>query len=248
MDQINFLPQSYIRSATRKSRRVRQVVLVGIFVVTLGGWFGAQRTQTAWLSKEVVAVERQATAALEQRDERVRLDGQRSRLMQQLKLVDELSQPIQHTQVISAVNRLIPPSMALTDLRLDVRRPRPASAKSGDAGSHRSQNPETAAISQITLDMEAITGDPLAMPTLITQLREDPLFEDVQLRYSRAAVVGRVPARKFRLGLTLDLDRTFRFVPSARDTMAGGVDAQTHSEITKLSDATSLQEVAHVDH
>ncbi len=251
MQQINFLPQSYIKKATRHRRRVRQGVLVGVFVVTLGGWFTAQRTKTAWLEREVIASERQVSAVLEQRDERVRLEAQRDRLQQQMQLVDELSQPIRHTQVLAAANRLIPPSMALTDLRLDVHRPTPALLKAADGNTHRRQKDATdAARSEIELDLEAITGDPLAMPTLITQLREDPLFEEVQLRYSRAAVVGRVPARKFRLGLTLDLDRSFRFVPSAGSGVAeaGPVYERNQLDTIKPVGMEPRQEVAHVEY
>ncbi len=181
---INFLPPSYVRRQARRRRRVRQFVLAGAMVASLGVWWLGQKGQTVALERYATALEVEASAAVEQRSELVRLREEHKLLINQVKVHRELAQPVRHTQMIGVLGAGLPDSVTVTEL--DMVTP-----------------------DEVRIEIEALAPDDLAVATAVAAISDHPLFDGVRMESSRQVERYGVIARKFRLSTTVPLDRVF---------------------------------------
>jgi Tfp pilus assembly protein PilN len=213
MNSVNFLPQTYVRQRARRGRRYRQAMLIALAVLCLLGWWAGQRSQTQSLRRHAVSLEAQAYTTEAQVAELQRLRQEQRSLIRQVDLQRELAQPVNHTQVLATLGAVLPQSVTLVDMKMRTRRPDPAPRAAPDE-SRRSTTPRnTPAAPQpdrIEIEMTGVAPDDRTVASVIGLLDAHPLFRAVMLRSSRAATVGGVDARQFRLTMVVDLARQYR--------------------------------------
>ncbi len=224
MNNINFLPESYTRGRARRSRVVRQVMLVAMVAGGLAAWgvllegqLGAKRDASRMLDDQVVAARNMMT-------EMNRLREDRKDLTHQIRIQRELSQPISHTGVIASIASLIPPQIALTELTMTTKRTRPESIVPEGATRSRKRAQTDAAVmrdDKIEIALQALSPDAASVANLVEAFSRHPMVTDVQMRHTRAVEVRGVAGREFRLEMQIDLNRQFMDPDQSREEVAG---------------------------
>lgn len=212
MNDINFLPASYLRRQSIRRRRVRQLALSAAMVGVLIGWWLTQQGQVVALERYATALEAEAAAAVEHRSELVRLREEHKVLMNQVKVRRELAQPLNHTQVIAMIGELMPETVMVTELDMTTHRPPPRTledaTKTGRKAKRKSSEPEPI-VDEIRLQIDALAPDDLAVAEVVAAISEHPLFESVRMESSREVERYGVIGRKFRLSAVVPLNRVF---------------------------------------
>jgi hypothetical protein len=187
---VDFLPPSFRKRQLRRRRQVRQrieLVVVGCIIAVI--WAG-QRGRVMVLQAEASAVAERVELAQAQQ---AQLQDQADRVEQLVareRLQRELDHPLHHTQIVAAIGRAVPESVALREMRI--------------TRENRQQ--------QRTLDLElhGLAPNDLAVARLVQQLSAEPLFNGVELDTSRGETTqDGLMARSFRMRLTVSLDRDF---------------------------------------
>ncbi len=214
MNHVNFLPETFIRKRTQRVRVMRQALLVAVVAGGLLAWGVALRGQVASKSYHAKSLEEQVVSARNMKTAMNRLRDEQKQLNHQVKVQRQLSQPVNHTQIIATISQLIPAQIAVTELMMTTTRPAPQQAVPQDSiKSRKRQQRETViqrtAENVIAIELQALAPDGESVANLVQTFSEHPLFTDVQIRHTRSVVVRRVVAREFRLELKVDLDRRF---------------------------------------
>lgn len=229
MNQVNFLPASYVQRQAQRRRSCRQAVLVAAATLCLIGWWVGQRGQTAMLRQQAEAIEARASAARAQMTELAALEMEHRRLVRQVNLQRELAQPVNHTQVLATMAELLPRSVTLLELSMHTRRPAPEPRRTPEEAKKRAEGKKKAERKsepdRIEMELVAVAPDNMTVAQVIGELDAHPLFDDVMLRHSREIETQGVRGRHFRLLMTVDLSRQYRPKPSPADGGRGLVRA-----------------------
>jgi Tfp pilus assembly protein PilN len=214
MNQVDFLPQSFIRRRAQRVRVMRQVLLVAVVAGGLLVWGLALRGQVASHTQHANSLEEQVVAARNMKTEMNRLREEQKQLHHQVKVQRQLSQPVTHTQIIATLSELIPSQIAVTELLMTTARRTPQQAVPENAVKSRKRQRHEAAVqqteeNQIAIELQALSPDGESVANLVETFSKHPLFTDVQIRHTRSIRVRQVVAREFRLELKVDLDRRF---------------------------------------
>ena len=225
MNEINFLPAKYARMRAKRRRGVRQTALVGILTLALAGWWLEQQRQTSIERNKVDTAEAEVAAARTQMQELMKLREEHKHLIHELNIQRELAQPVNHTQVIATLGSLLPSSVTLTQLTMDTKRPPPKAVKKDDSKSTNSSETKKVAKrdDRIKIDLEAVAPNDLTVANLVGTLSSHPLFTNVMMRYSRADEFQGVSGRRFRLEMTVGLDRQYEPTSQRQTQTPGGV-------------------------
>lgn len=214
MNQVNFLPDSYLRRRARRNRVARQVLLVAIVAGGLSVWGGLIRGANVMKADTARTLDGQVAAARKMQTEMNRLKTRRAALTHQVKVQRELAQSISHTDVIASLAEMVPPQIALTELQMLTRRPKPTPVvPSGSRRSSRRHSSTTAAatdpIERLEIEFSALAPDPASVANLVEAFSRHPMITQVQMRHTRAIEVRGVLAREFKLMIQVDLNRQF---------------------------------------
>lgn len=208
MNDINFLPATYMRQQALRKRGTLRLTLLAAALVCLGVWWVVQHEQTAATRRRVEAVEARAEEAKQKLTELQRLRKEHASLVKQVALREELGQPVNHTQVLGVLGRVLPSSVALVEIKMQTVRSEPtpqadpAKAKDGAAKPGKKAK---AGKDEIRIELVGLAPDDRTVASLLGALNEYPLFRDAMLRHSRATEVGGRALRNFRLTLRVDL-------------------------------------------
>lgn len=216
MNDVNFLPSSYVRQRARHMSRARQRALIGIAALCLVGWWFTQRSHTASLREEAERLEEQARVAQEQQTELVKLRREYSRLAHQVKVQQELAQPVNHTQVLAVLGEVLPSSIAMRELDMKMQRPQPVAADKADAtgkkgGKSKGKAKGKAEKDLIALELVCVAPDDLTVANAIGAVSGHPLFSGVMLRHIKPVEFDQQgKMREFRMVMNVDLARQFK--------------------------------------
>lgn len=213
MNEINFLPESFIRARKRRVRMVREAMLVCVVVVLMASWFVAARGRLARLDSFARFREAEAAAAQEQMSEMVKLRLRHETLTHQVKIQRTLAQPLDHSVIIASVGALMNDTLVLMQLELTGVRPSPSRDQDAvTAAATRGrpvQRPDTLALVLVGLapDDEQITD-------FVARMQDHKLFDETKMIYSRAANLREMPVREFRIEARILLDRDYKALPT----------------------------------
>lgn len=232
MNQVDFLPESFARGRAQRLRVMRQGLLVAAVAGGLLVWGVALRAQVAGQARDAASLEDQVIAARQMKTEMNRLRDEQKQLAHQVKIQQQLSQPVSHSRIVATLSAVIPAQVAVTELTMTTARPAPAQAvPRGATRSRKRQQTDAAAarqqLNEVAIELQALAPDGALVANLVEDLSDHPLFTDVQIRHTRAVEVRGLMAREFRLQLQVDLDRRYLDPDDADDAQQ--------------------QEVAHVD-
>lgn len=220
MNDINFLPKSYIRKRKRQRRLFRQSGLIVVALVCLGFWFvglKAESYRLANLAKQTEAAVASASSNLVQIKD---YQKQKAALKAEHEINRQLAQPVSYSQILQVLGALMPDEVALTRLMLNSQRPEPAKAKEAEHKKSRNARQRAKSADEpdfIEVEIDGLAPDDISVASLISELDAHPLFSSVKIRSSRSVETRGVVARQFYLSATVDLDRNFEWTPASQE-------------------------------
>jgi Tfp pilus assembly protein PilN len=217
VNQINFLPKSFMVQQARKKRVVREIGLVAVVVMAMGVWLLVSGAKVRDLRDTARDLKSQAESLSRQVGELDRMRADRERLIHQVRIQRELGQPVSHSAVITALSHELPDAVTMTRLSMRTRRPAPskAAAQKPDDRKRRDAPAPPKESDLIRIEIDGCAPDDVSVANFVGRLSEYPLFTNVKMIQSRATTVGdRVEAREFRIELEVPLDRDYQTEPS----------------------------------
>ncbi|MEM7626844.1 MAG: PilN domain-containing protein [Planctomycetota bacterium] len=218
MNQINFLPESYLRTQKRRGRLLRQIALVSsiagcLVLATIGLKANSMnQSRTADRLEQTVKAEQGALGVLSNMEE------QHASLLKRAQLKRTLIPPVSYHQTIGALSQAMPEVIAVTELTMTSVRPKPEPIETDAQREARlkrqaspSKEPTPYEPNVIGIELQGLAPDDLAVASFVAALDESPLFSRVTMRSSRAAVSHGLHVRQFDLTATIDLDRDFEW-------------------------------------
>lgn len=128
---------------------------------------------------------------------------------------NRLAWPIRVSDTIAIVEPMVPESATLTALTLTPRVER----NRGKVGKDGKREPDSET-TYLSVEMEGVAIDDLAVARLVSGLDEHPIFASVTLDYARSREIDNVAAREFRINCEIDLSKRYSFVEADNGEMA----------------------------
>ncbi|MFP4106720.1 MAG: PilN domain-containing protein [Phycisphaerae bacterium] len=203
MNKVDFLPE-HIKEARRQRMRmmVNANVLIVLAAVLAGiGFLREDSVKEAQAGLEHVEQRRgQVTQQLELRKE---LERQQGDLRVKKRIDDELGSRASALVIMGELDRLLPKSMALKDLRIeatDVRVPvkKAGLQTNGPVVAGGSAQASTRVVKRVRLVITGLAPNDVDVANFIGQLSACPLFEDVNMGYSKTIEFRQRQAREFQ--------------------------------------------------
>ncbi len=201
MQNVDFLPETIKEQRARRRRLVRQGYLVVLCVIALAvlGYIRHRRiskahAQLALLDKRVKNVRQQLVM-------RKDLERQQAEVLIKKRIDDLLGSRVNTLDLLAELERVMPATVTLTSLKIqamDVRVPvRPVKMDGGQtvAGTHR-QRERT--IKRVRLMLTGLAPTDVAVANFIGQLSASPVFEDVNMGYTKNVIFQKHVAREFQ--------------------------------------------------
>lgn len=218
MNEINFLPASYLYQRGQRRRSLIHLAMIGTALIAGVAFWTVQRGQTASMRREVESLEAQAQTVQQQRTASAKLLTEYKALLHQTRVQRELAQPVTQTQVLSVLGDVLPSTVTLTQVEVAATRPKPASMEDAAAkpkpGSKKSAGAKAEAAASgpeyLTIRVQGVAPDDLTVANLVGTLSEHPLFGEVRLRHSRAVSLMDATVRNFEMTMRVDLQRDIR--------------------------------------
>ena len=204
MNEINFLPPSFLKRGARRRRVFRQLVILAFAAACADAWYTRSSTDLSAARAYAANLEAQVAASRDRAAEITRLEARRQALTARMQTHHELVQPVNSVQVTAAVGRLLPPALALKELNILGRRPAPASSGASTPSP----------VEPLKVEMVGLAPADVEVADFVGKLSDYPLFVNVKMLYSRAVQAGDLQAREFRVELEVPLDREYRPLPA----------------------------------
>ena len=229
MSQINFLPESFLRERRRQHRVMRESMLIAVVALLIIVWYAGTQTRVVALEYLVEAKHQEIESIASQQTEMARLDMERGVLMRQLQLERELSQPINHTAMVATLARIMPKSMALTDMSVQMPEPVPSPRltkaereKAAERSAVKRKDGPPPPTPVMRVSVVGLAAKDMEIADFIGQLTDHSLFSNVKMVFSRSVELKdkKVMAREFRVEMQIRLDRLYE---APADSNQGGV-------------------------
>ncbi len=244
MNDVNFLPDSYVRQCHARNRRLRHFGMIAAVTVLMGGWLLIDAARLAGLEQYALVVESQASAIEAQARQAAALETQRAELAREVTVQRQLAAPVTFAQITATVGSLLPDAATITDFSLNGRRPLPdviAKVSNRSGASQGSRMPPAPAgtrreVDQVAVSIHGLAPNDVEVANFVGLLSKHALFSDVKLLYSKPLQVGDLIGREFRIDMNVPLERRFE----SSDKQPAKSLAATHGQASALTS----QEVA----
>ncbi len=204
MSRINLLPDHFI-ARQRRARMVVRIVIAATFMVIAGtAWGAIARSQLGELSEQF-AQSRTKLAEEQQRShaiERQAVEGRSLRAM--LAHRSQLEPPVASAGVLTLLTHLLPDSVALTRLTLDVPAPDMVYRAQGPAGT--APVAATPAPQSTRVLLEGMALSDVELTQVVSALAGQRAFANVKLVRSRQVPLG--GAARFGFEISLEIPPT----------------------------------------
>lgn len=208
MNQINFIPNSYFRARALRRSLIRHAVVVVIGVLLMGGWYTTARKEVLSLDWELTALAQQALVVEEEAQRQAVDRVQRLASSKQARARDRLKTAVPTTSIMALIAELMPPSMGLKSLTLlgEPVNPAPIQKKKPRPAKKASQ---AQTVKPLRLLLEGFAPNDLTIATFIGRLDKRPLFDNVELAFSRPVRREALLAREFQITAEIPLNRSY---------------------------------------
>lgn len=210
MNEINFLPPSFMQQRRRRLRLWREFILFAVVLGAIAVWYGAAHRREFALQRYIATLQSQMDVKHEQGLEIMRMQAEFERLTDRMQLQRKLAEPVPLTAVLATLTRTLPSTVALTELSVEGPDPLAVDIDPQNARRLGSSTP------RLRLSFEALAPDDAVVADAVSRLSEHPLFSNVKLIYGRRAESREVVGRAFRLEFDVLLDR--EYLPAVRDS------------------------------
>ena len=201
MQDIDFLPERIKQQRARRRRLIRQGHLLVVCLVALAvlGYIRQTRTcraqaQLTLLGRRVANIRRQ----LAMKDD---LERQQAELLIKKRIDDQLGSRVNTLDLLAELEGVLPDSVALTRLNIEVAEIRlpiePVRIDSARAATG-TRRPKEKRIKRVRLSLTGLSPTDVAVANFIGQLSASPLFEDVNMGYTKNVIFQKHVAREFQ--------------------------------------------------
>ncbi|HAI13901.1 MAG TPA: hypothetical protein DCM28_19515 [Phycisphaerales bacterium] len=235
MNEINFLPQSFLESQNRSQRLFREIaILCGMVLIGIA-LFAGQSGQVMSIRNQVEQKKDELVAAELRSKEVAKLKNQERELKLTLAVHDGLTMPLDLSSIMATIAQVMPQRMSLTEIvcssdepKLDLSefKPQKKTKKSSSKTKKKVKAPERV----MQIQLMGLSPSDVDVANLVGALSAQPIFQNVKMRYSKTTRIGKATAREFRLEMEVSLDCIYQVPLKVTD-----------------SDADDNKEVAHVD-
>lgn len=209
MNEINFLPQSFLEAQNRRLRLFREIaILVGLVLIGLA-LFAGHSGQVMSVRNQTASKNDELDAAKLRSKEVVRLQSQQSKLKLQLAVHQGLSMPLNLSSILAVISDVLPLKLALTEISMSAENPKldlPTYRKSKK--SKKSRNKKTAVVRHKVMKIQLVGLSPsdVDVANLVGALAASPIFQNVKMRYAKGTKLNNATAREFRLEMEILMD------------------------------------------
>ena len=217
MIDIDFLPQTYHEERAHRAQVFKRWVMILLMAVALVGWGVARQHDSAKLSWRADALETQARVTLVKQSEMDKLRKEKSSLAYQMKIQQQLDQPVAVTQAIAVIGQLLPPSAGLTQVQIQTHRPPPIPLADPDDDKKKKRKSKRKTASEppaedfLEIDIYGLAPDDIVVAQIMNVMSDHPIFEKVIMHYSRTDERDGLISSRFHIGAKVPLDR--KYVP-----------------------------------
>jgi Tfp pilus assembly protein PilN len=203
MDKVDFLPDRIKCQRSRRSRLLRQGYLLGACLAALGVLAYVRDGRISQTKAELALLDERVSEMRNQLVLRTSLEQQMADLMVKRRIVEHLGSRTGPLDVMAGLDQLLPESVVLTglnmetmDVRVPVRRPGDVNAglRATAAGAAASSE---SAVKRVRLTITGLAPTDADLGNFILQLSACPLFEDVNMGYTKNVDFRGRPARQF---------------------------------------------------
>lgn len=200
MDTPDFLPERIRETRDRRRRWIRHIYLLLMVAGCLVAWGVVGQRDVDRAKEELTMLQGRTDGLTEQLDLKARLQAQLQDLLVKQRISSELGSRVNVLDLANELEQLLPTSMFLVSLSLDtieIQPPRVA-ARPRSAGAGASRLIAAPAEKRVQITLTGLAPDDVTVANFIGQLSADPLFEDVNMGYTRSAVYQGRTASQFQ--------------------------------------------------
>jgi Tfp pilus assembly protein PilN len=206
MHNIDFLPRRIKEQRRKRRRRVRQGAIVCACVAVLVAIGFVRQESINQVHAEWQQLERQVRQVHSQLSLREELEKEWNQLVRKQQISEQFDTRLTARDVLAELGHRLPESMALTDLELEADSvlldpSKPARVLNTSSGRPRTVAPPATRKQRITRIRLVITGlapSDVDIANFVGQLASSPLFEDVNMGYTREIRFQGKTARQFK--------------------------------------------------
>ena len=200
METIDFLPERIKAQRQRRRRWVRLAYLLVSCAVILAAYGIAQQVRFLRAKERLNSLSDRAANVQQQVAMLGTLQQQYADLMIKKRIDEQLGSRADALDVLAELGRLMPESVAVGSLELKTVELRTTVRPALARGASAAGRPEDFVEKRVRLEMTGLAPSDVEVANFIAQLSASPLFEDVNMGYSKNTEIQDRSAREFRIG------------------------------------------------
>lgn len=199
--EIDFLPERLKTQRLRRRRILRQAGLLSLAAAGVVVWACFSDGRVATAQARLDMLRDRCGNAQKLLAQRADLQRQQAELLIKERISQRLGSRADALEVMSELERLLPPQVSLINLSLDaVQVSVPVVAPVVRGGPVRAEGlPRESTVRRLRLVITGIAPSDVDVANFIAQLPTSPLFEDVNMGYVRSLVLQNCRAREFQV-------------------------------------------------
>ena len=197
---IDFLPERIKQHRARRARLVRQGYLLALCIAGLVGMGYLREGRINFAQAELTSLSNRAETIQQQLAIRSALEAQQADLMIVKRIDETLGSRASSVEILSELSRILPACMALTSVNMETMdlRTNKALTLNPAAQANAAANAKGPAVKRIRLFITGVSPTDVDVANFIGQLSASPLFEDVNMGYTRNTLFRNRQAREFQ--------------------------------------------------
>jgi Tfp pilus assembly protein PilN len=198
---IDFLPERLKVRRALRSRIFRQVNLLLLAAGTFAAWIYFSDRRVSQANAELAILKDRSANAQRLVSQRGELQGQLGELLIKDRISGRLGTRAGPLDVLAELERLMPPGVSLTSFTLDGVKWTPGGDAARDRGGAAppGASAKEPAVNRLQVILTGIAPHDVDVATFIGQITASPLFEDVNMSYTRGQVIQGRRAREFQV-------------------------------------------------
>lgn len=187
---MNLLPEQYIERSKNRARSSRVAIIIIVALCTVVVVATHSRIQLNSTANKLIASQARANTAIELEVDATSLKEQKAYLDAFMIRYENAQVTFKMGELVSTITNMIPESMTLEDLSLDMIQVKDKSGISGQ-------------IAGFALSDEVIAN-------VVSTLQSQQPFSSVRMDFSRSRTIRSKRARGFRISFYIDLDQSWK--------------------------------------
>ena len=197
---MNLLPERYIERSLNRARSSRVAIAIIVTLVVVAAVATHSRLAMNAAIDRLVTLQSLANSALKLEVDATSLQLRKTQLAKFIERYDNSSNIFPMGNLVATITNLIPDSMTLEEMSLDV-----VKLQNGAGISGR---------------LSGFATSDQSIATVVSSLQNHAPFDSVRMDFSRSRTVRGVRARGFRISFLIELDQTWKL--SRKTAFAGG--------------------------